>query len=245
MLPSNDIPPPTLLRRAAAWGVHLFTASGAVWGVLSILAIQHHQFRLLFLWIALAMFADGFDGILARRANTKAYAPEVDGSLLDNILDYLNYVVIGALLVIELPLVPPPFAIPVAALIVLSSAFQFSQVDAKTDESHEYFFKGFPSYWNIMALYLLLLGLGPWFNLAVLVGCVVLVFIPIKYIYPSRTRFLSKINLVIALVWALSGAAMLVLFPGIPVWLTWLNLALVGIYILLSIIYTLRKPSAV
>ncbi len=239
-----DTPPSPLPRRAAAWGVHLFTASGAVWGLLSILAIQQHQYKLLFLWVALAMIADGFDGFLARWANTKAYAPEIDGSLLDNIIDYLNYVVVAALLVIEAHLVPEPFVLPIAALMVLTSAFQFSQVDAKTDETHEYFFKGFPSFWNVMALYLLVLDLGMWFNLAVLVGCAVLVFIPIKYIYPSRTKFLHSWNLVVALSWGATGAAMMVLYPNIPTWLTWLNLALVGVYFLLSVASTLRQPGA-
>jgi len=234
-------PPATLARRAAAWGVHLFTASGAVWGVLSILAVQHHQYRLLFVWVALAMFADGFDGMLARRAHTKVYAAELDGGLLDNILDYLNYVIIGALLVIQAPLVPPGFGVPVAALMALSSAFQFSQVEAKTDETHDYFFKGFPSYWNILALYLLLLNFDPWANLVILLACVVLIFVPIKYIYPSRTKFYRRLNMSIALLWALTGMFMLIFYPRIPIWLTAANLALVGGYLTLSLASTLRK----
>lgn len=237
-------PPATLARRAAAWGVHLFTASGAVWGVLSILAIQHHQYRLLFVWVAFAMFADGFDGMLARRAHTKVYAAELDGSLLDNILDYLNYVIIGALLVIQVPLVPPGFGVAVAALMALSSAFQFSQVEAKTDETHDYFFKGFPSYWNILALYLLLLNFDPWVNLILLLGCVVLVFVPIKYIYPSRTKFYRRLNMSVALLWSLTGLFMLIAYPRIPAWLTAANLALVGAYMALSLASTLRKRPA-
>lgn len=234
-------PPATLARRAAAWGVHLFTASGAVWGILSILAIQHHQYRWLFLWVALAMFADGFDGILARRAHTKLYASELDGSLLDNILDYLNYVIVGVLLVIEARMVPDGLGLVVASLIAVSSAFQFSQVEAKTDETNDYFFKGFPSYWNILALYLLLLNFDPWVNLVILLICVVLVFVPIKWIYPTRTKFHRNLSLAVVFLWSLTGLVMLLLYPRIPAWVTAANLILVGAYGALSLASSLRK----
>jgi phosphatidylcholine synthase len=234
-------PPATLARRAAAWGVHLFTASGAVWGLLSILAIQHHQYRWLFLWVALAMFVDGFDGMLARWAHTKVYAAELDGGLLDNILDYLNYVIVGVLLVMEAKLVPAGFGLAVASLIAVSSAFQFSQVEAKTDETNDYFFKGFPSYWNIMALYLLLLNFDPWVNLVILLICVVLVFVPIKWIYPTRTKFYRRLNLAVVYLWSLTGLFMLIFYSHIPAWLTAANLVLVGAYGALSLASSLRK----
>jgi len=125
---SEALPAKTLWRRLPAWGVHLFTASGAVWGVLSVLAIQQHQYRWLFAWVALALFADGFDGMLARRFHTKVYASEIDGSLLDNILDYLNYTIIGALLVIEAHLAPAGWEVPTACAIALTSALHRSRV---------------------------------------------------------------------------------------------------------------------
>ncbi len=53
---TQTIPPPSFIQKALAWGVHLFTATGAVWGLLSILAIQQHQWKLLFLWVALSLF---------------------------------------------------------------------------------------------------------------------------------------------------------------------------------------------
>ncbi len=235
--------PKTLWRRLPAWGVHLFTASGAVWGVLSILAIQHHQYRWLFVWVALALFADGFDGFLARRFHTKVYAAEIDGSLLDNILDYLNYTIVGALLVIDAHLVPAGWEVPTACLIALTSAFQFSQAEAKTDpRTHEYYFKGFPSYWNVLVLYLLLLNFNPWFNLLVILFCAVATFMPIKFIYPSRTTYYHNANMAVALTWGLTSLGMIVLYPGIPPWLTATNLALVVAYLAFSVAYTMRKP---
>ena len=88
---------PNPLRVIAAWGVHLFTATGAIWGFLAMLAIFEHDWRAMIIYMIVAMLVDGFDGMLARWADVKKYANGVDGALLDNILDYLNYVVVPAL----------------------------------------------------------------------------------------------------------------------------------------------------
>jgi phosphatidylcholine synthase len=239
----NPLPPATFKRRALALGVHLFTATGAIWGLLSILAIQQGQYKLLLLWVALAIFVDGFDGILARHFHTKFYASEVDGGLLDNIIDYLNYTIVGVLLVIQARLAPDGLIFPAAALIALTSALQFSQTEAKTDlRSKEFYFKGFPSYWNLLALYLLVLNLNPWINLVVIVACVVLQFVPIKFIYPSRTTFYYRINQGIVYAWAASALACVWMYPDIPSWLISFNLAIVGLYVVMSLLATLRRP---
>lgn len=241
---SSSLRPPTLMRRVFAWGVHLFTASGAVLAILSILAIQQHQYKLLALWFALAMMVDGFDGFLARLAHTRVYAAELDGALLDNIIDYLNYVIVGALLIIEAKLVPDGWELVIASLIALSSAYQFCQVEAKTDaHTQEYYFKGFPDYWNILALYLLLLNLNPWFNLLVLLVCVVLIFVPIKFIYPTRTRFYRIPLLILVFAWTISGMAIMILYPRSLPWLTVFNLSLAGLYVIASLVATFRKSA--
>ncbi len=58
------------------------------------------------LWMIVAMFVDGFDGMLARWADVKKYAKGIDGALLDNILDYLNYVFVPALFLMEADVLP-------------------------------------------------------------------------------------------------------------------------------------------
>src|SRR5512140_2108714 len=95
-----------LERKIYAYGVHLFTATGAVWGLLALMAVFKHEWRLAILWMILAMFVDGFDGMLARRADVKTYAKNIDGALLDNIIDYLNYVVVPALFLLETDFLP-------------------------------------------------------------------------------------------------------------------------------------------
>ena len=53
------------------------------------------------------------------------------------------------------------------------------------------FFLGFPSYWNILAIYLWLLGVDPIGGTLWVAGLSVAVFIPIKYLYPSKVQPLS------------------------------------------------------
>lgn len=242
--PSPEYPPATFKRRALAYTVHMVTASGAVWGLLSILAIYQGQWKLLFLWQALALIADGYDGYLARAWKTKVYAAAIDGALMDNILDYMNYVLIGALVALKAELMPNQvLGLLAGAMMMVSSAFQFSQVQAKEDlATGEHYYRGFPSVWNILVLYLLLLNFNPWLNFFVVTACAVLVFVPVKFIYPSRTGFYPLVNVININIWALTGLVMLVLYPNIPGWLTTINIIGCLIYLGMSLVATLRKP---
>ncbi len=85
---------PLFVRKMLANGVHLFTATGAVWGFLTLLAIWDGNYRLAIVYVIASMFVDGFDGMLARWFDVNKYAAWIDGGLLDNIIDYLNYVVV-------------------------------------------------------------------------------------------------------------------------------------------------------
>jgi len=223
-----------LRRRIYAYGVHFFTATGAVWGLLALMAVFNHEWRLAILWMILAIFVDGFDGMLARWADVKKYANGIDGALMDNILDYLNYVVVPALFLIEADFLPQGFKYPIAFAILLTSAYQFTQVDAKTDETHDYFFKGFPSYWNVVVLYMLAMRLNPWLNLAFLVVFNILVFVPIKYIYPSRNLRLKTLTLILSYLYGIIGIWGVVQYPNVPQWVVWVSFIYVAYYAVLS-----------
>jgi phosphatidylcholine synthase len=224
---------PNPLRVAAAWGVHLFTATGAIWGLLALIAIFDHDWRMMIIWMIVAMLVDGFDGMLARWADVKTYANGIDGSLLDNMLDYLNYVVVPALFLVEADVLPAGVRLAGACLILLTSAYQFTQTDAKTDDHH---FKGFPSYWNVMALYMLLMDLPQWVNLGFLVLFNVMVFIPIKYIYPSRNSYLRQLTLILTYVYGAVGIWGLIQYPNQPEWVVWVSFLYVAYYLVLSVI---------
>ncbi len=166
-----------------AWGVHFFTATGALWGLLALIAIVNQEWQHAFLWMGVAVLVDSFDGILARKLGVTGLTPQFDGALLDNIVDFETYVVVPALFLYEAELLPTAVSLAGIALIVLTSAFQFSQSDAKTSD---HTFKGFPSYWNIVIFYLFMFDFSLWFNFAVILFCAIFVYVPIKYIYPSR-----------------------------------------------------------
>ena len=224
-----------LKRQISAYGVHFFTATGAVWGLLALLAVFHHEWRMAILWMILAIFVDGFDGMLARWANVKLYASGIDGALLDNILDYLNYVVVPALFLVEADFLPSGFKLPVAFAILLTSAYQFTQVDAKTDETHDYFFKGFPSYWNVVVLYMLVMQLNPWINLVFLVVFNILVFVPVKYVYPSRNVRLKSLTSILSYLYGIIGIWGVMQYPNVPQWVVWASFIYVAYYIILSL----------
>jgi phosphatidylcholine synthase len=225
---------PLTAKKFLAWSVHFFTATGAIWGFLSLLAIFEENWRAAIIWMIIAMFVDGFDGMLARWFHVKEYAKGVDGGLMDNIIDYLNYVVVAAFILIKAPnLLPPGLEMIGAFSILLTSAYQFSQVDAKTDEQ-SFFFKGFPSVWNFLVIYMMLLGLNPWFNFVLLVLCNILVFVPVKYVYPSRNTRLRRVTLILTYLYGGIGVWGLMQYPSVPQWIVWISLIYVVYYVLLS-----------
>jgi len=236
---------PLWVRKALANGVHLFTATGAVWGFLTLLAIWEGNYKLAIIYIIVAMFVDGFDGMLARWFDVKTYAKGIDGGLMDNIIDYLNYVVVAALLMIKVPdLLPESFAMAAAISILLTSGFQFSQTDAKTDDQ-SYFFKGFPSVWNFLVIYMMLLGLNPWINLAAVVICNILIFVPVKYLYPTRNTRLRKFTLGFTYLYGAIGVWGLLQYPNVPEWVAPASFVYVAYYAALSFFPKLGTPKSV
>jgi len=234
---------PLWVRKMLANGVHLFTATGAAWGFLTLLAIWDGNIRLAIVYVIIAMFVDGFDGMLARWFDVKTYATWIDGGLMDNIIDYLNYVVVASLLLIKVPnLMPQGFEMAAAISILLTSGFQFSQIEAKTDNTNSYFFRGFPSVWNFLVLYMMLLGLNPWINLAALVICNVLVFVPIKFLYPSRNSRLRRFTLAFTYAYGALGIWGLLQYPEVPAWVAPVSFLYVAYYAVMSFFPSLGAP---
>lgn len=222
---------------AAAWLAHLYTASGAVLAFLALLAAIDGDYREAFFWLSAQVLVDATDGLLARAAHVKTRIPWFDGAKLDDIVDYLTYVFVPAVVVWRVPLVEPAWAVPVAAAILLSSAYGFNRTDAKTED---HFFTGFPSYWNIVVLYLLLAGWSVTANAIVLVVCVVLVFVPIRYLYPSRTPVWQLPTNLLGAAWGLSMLVMLWMYPQHPPVLFWASLLFPVYYVVLSLVLQLR-----
>ena len=227
-----------LHQLVAAWCVHIFTASSAVIGVFALREIAHEHWNNFFGLLALTVAIDSCDGALARYFRVKERVPSIDGALLDNIVDYFTYVLVPAIFVFESKYFTSAGAVAASCMMVLSSAYQFSQVDAKTED---HCFKGWPSYWNVVALYIVLLDLSPESNFGIVLFFTVLVFVPVKYIYPSRTKQYRKLNVLLGLIWGISMLVLILQIPTPSAWLLWLSLAYVAYYMLLSFWLTIRE----
>ncbi len=179
-----------LINYILAWGVHAFTASATFIGVLTLMQIYHHKFTHA-LWLMGATVAiDALDGTLARMVKVEKYTPTIDGALLDNIVDFLNYVVTPCFfLVVKQDMLPTSLAIWVIIGISITSSYQFCQTDAKTPD---HFFKGFPCYWNFAVFYMYIFSTSMTVNAVILMILCVLIFVPIKYVYPSRIDYLTN-----------------------------------------------------
>ena len=143
-----------MLSKAPSYLVHVFTALGVVFGFLALLATVDGKIPEAFLWLAFALFVDGVDGTLARAVNVKQNTPEIDGAILDNIIDYLNYVVVPVFIFYSLGMAPEQYLLLSCIAILLVSCFTFINTNIKTDD---FYFSGFPAIWNIVVLYFYIL----------------------------------------------------------------------------------------
>jgi len=231
---------PSAARVAAAWGVHLLTASAAPVGVLAVLASARGDYATAFLWMAYTVVTDSIDGTLARAVEVKRVLPWFDGTRLDDVVDYFTYVIVPAFLILHARLLPEAVAVPVVCLPVLASAYGFCRTDAKTPD---HYFTGFPSYWNIVAFYLYTLGWPPAVNAAVLTLLAILVFVPIRYVYPSRTTALRPLTVALGVAWGVIVVWVLLHLADAPRWLVRLSLAYPVYYAGLSLVLQLRRSA--
>lgn len=193
-----------------AWAVHLFTACGAVIGAWCLVAIHRGDYRGAFFGMVLAVVFDAVDGPLARLARVKEVLPQFDGTKLDDIVDYLNYVVVPIVFMYDANLLPASVSALILPFPLLASAYRFCHVSAKTPD---HFFTGFPSYWNILAFYYYI-GRSPlWFNAAFTLFAATMVLVPIRYIYPSRTQTLRPLTIGLGILWV---AVLLILLWQLP-----------------------------
>ena len=224
------------MRRA--WLVHLYTASGAVFAFLALNRIFHDRYRDAFFWLFLAVIVDATDGVLARRAAVVSRLPWFNGAKLDDIVDYLTYVFVPAFFVWHALLVPDRWSTAVVGAMLLSSAYGFNRNDAKTED---HFYTGFPSCWNVVVFYLYLAGWSPGANAAILLILVALVFVPIRYVYPSRTLVLRRLTLALGAVWGVLMIAMLWQMPAVSRPILWASLVFPVYYVLLSLTLEVRR----
>jgi phosphatidylcholine synthase len=221
------------MARLAAWGVHLYTASGIIFALLATLEICKAQpdVRRVFVWLTIAVLIDATDGPLARRFHVKTVLPHITGRTMDDIIDYHTFTFIPMLLVARMEWVPQPVLLFVAPPL-LASLLGFANSGAKDEEGG--FFLGFPSYWNIIAFYLGLSAArgATLLNGVVLLLLAVLTVTPVGFIYPNLAPRRWKAAILIgAFVWLALIAAMVPRYPHPP-------MTLVALSLLYPIFYT-------
>ncbi|UUP19560.1 phosphatidylcholine synthase [Nitratireductor thuwali] len=193
--------------QAKAFSVHLLTASGSFLAFLSLVAASEERWTAMFWWLGLALLVDGIDGPIARKLEVKDVLPTWSGDMLDNIIDYVTYVLIPAFALYQSGFMGEGLSFLSAAIIVVSSAIYYADTGIKTKEN---FFKGFPVVWNMVVFTLFVIGPGEYASFAVVVVSALLTFVPIHFLHPVRVVRLRPLNLSVFLAWcAFGGVALL------------------------------------
>ena len=198
--------------KIAAWAVHGFTASGAVLGFLAIISILNNDLVGAFLWLGLALLIDGIDGSLARKIGVLDKTPNIDGSTLDNVIDYLNYVIIPALMIYWFQMVPNGWEIILPAGMFAVSLYTFANMNMKTKD---YYFSGFPAVWNIVVLYFYILNTHPIINVIIILLLFIFTFIPIKFVHPLRVKKIRNLTIFCTVLWSATTLKLVTTNPDI------------------------------
>ena len=189
--------------QARAFSVHLLTASGSFLAFVSLVAASEERWTAMFWWLGLALLIDGIDGPIARKLEVKEILPTWSGELLDNIIDYVTYVLIPAFALYQRGFMGEGLSFLSAAIIVVSSAIYYADTGMKTTEN---FFKGFPVVWNMIVFTLFVIEPGPWVSFAVVVLAGIFTFLPINFLHPVRVTRMREVNLAVFAGWCLFGA---------------------------------------
>ena len=197
--------------RLKALSVHLLTASGAVLAMFAMLAAVDGNWRVMFLWLVVALIVDGVDGPLARRFDTPANFPIYDGVLMDLIVDYLTYVFIPAFALFNSGMLTGWTGWLAIIAICYGSVIYFADTRMKTKDKS---FSGFPACWNMVVLVLFAVDPSQWTILAVVILLTTTMFLRLKFVHPTRTKRWLYITLPMSLLWVVCAG-----------WAAWMNFA--------------------
>lgn len=192
-------------------GVHVLTSLGAVLALLAMQAVIAGNWEMVFVWLGVALVVDGIDGPIARAVGVTVQLPRFSGERIDLVVDYLTYVFVPVLALLQAGRLPPDAAMALAAAILLSSIYHFADVASKTDDKA---FVGFPAIWNIVAFHIFALDLGSLSASVIIVIAVALTFVPLHWVHPVRVEFLRPVTLAVTGIWAI--AAVQTVATGFP-----------------------------
>lgn len=205
------------ISKAALWafGVHILTASGAFFAFLSLVAMAEKNFATAFFWLGIALLVDGVDGPLARKLEVRKWWPHWSGDMLDNVIDYVTYVMIPAFALYQSGLMGKYYSFTAAAIIVITSAIYYADTRMKTED---YGFKGFPVCWNMLVFTLFIVSPSELFSFAVVVLAAVLTFVPVIFVHPVRVKILRVPTLIVFALWSAGGLIAILYDLHGPLW---------------------------
>ena len=165
----------------------------------------------MFGWLAVALAIDTIDGTFARIVGVTKRLPRFSGERLDLVIDYLTYVFVPTLALLQAGFLQGSFGLVLACAILLCSLYHFSDTASK---AADHCFVGFPATWNLVAFYVFALGLPPVSTALLILGCVVLTFIPLRWVHPMRTVALRPVTVLGTVLASVAGVSVLV--SGFP-----------------------------
>ena len=225
----------------APWAVHVLTASGVVWALLALDAVERGDEFVALAWLGVALLVDGIDGTLARAFKVRERLPNVDGDALDLVVDYLTYVFVPAMMIWRGGYLPVTLASALTGAILLSSLYAFARRDMKTDDGY---FRGFPALWNVVAFYFYALEPSQGLAAAAVVLLAIMTFAPAHVVHPFRVKDYGASLPIVAIAWAAVTAPLLV--PGLGVFvkafLSAMSLATAAILAGMGLVRTARGP---
>jgi phosphatidylcholine synthase len=229
---ADQSPPPLAppLRRAAAFGVHVFTALGAGLALLALLEAVREHWAAMFAWLGAALIVDAADGPMARRLDVVRLQPNWSGDVLDLVVDFVTYVFVPAYAITASGLLLPVAAPLLGIGVATSGALYFADRRMKRDDNH---FRGFPGLWNAAAFYLFLLHWPPLLSSLAIALLIVATFLPFYVLHPVRVVRLRRLTLALMAVWAVLGLYVLIRDFEVE-WPVTVALCLIAIYVVAS-----------
>tara|TARA_B100001057_G_scaffold438510_1_gene471060 strand:- start:1205 stop:1951 length:747 start_codon:yes stop_codon:yes gene_type:complete len=188
--------------------VHLLTGFGIIAGYFALIAVMNNNQKEAFLWLGLAFLIDSIDGTLARKFNVKKNLPNIDGKMLDSIIDFFNYVIIPSIMIYWFRYVPDQFAVLIPAILILISIYSYVNLNILTNDNY---YNGFPAIWNVVVLYFYIFGTSQYINSIFLMLLILLKFSPLKCIHPLRVKNLKKLSIFFTIIWFITTVFLLML----------------------------------
>jgi phosphatidylcholine synthase len=214
----------------AAFAVHVLTASGAACALIALKAAVAAQWPKMFAWLGAALVIDGIDGSLARRVRTAEVLPRWSGDVLDFVVDFTTYVFVPAYAMVSSGLLPQSIALALGLIVIVTAALYFADRQMKTSD---YYFRGFPALWNLVAFYLFVLKPAPWLAAAAVLLLAALTFAPLHFVHPVRVPRWRPLNVAVLFLWGVLAVCALMQNLAPPVW-TAVLLAAIAIYFVIA-----------